>query len=67
MPEPIRHTLVHYIDEAGHDLFGDWLETLADVATRVAIAARLIRPVFCRVGLVWRQQGARGGTQRAAY
>lgn len=43
MPEPIRHTLVHYIDEAGHDLFGDWLETLADVATRAAIAARLIR------------------------
>ena len=30
MPEPIRHTLVHYIDEAGHDLFGDWLETFSD-------------------------------------
>ena len=34
---------MHYIDEAGRDLFGDWLETLADVATRAAIAARLIR------------------------
>ena len=43
MPEPIRHTLVHYTDEAGHDLFGDWLETLVDVATRAAIAARLLR------------------------
>ena len=38
---------MHYTDEAGCDLFGDWLETLADVATRAAIAARLIRPVFC--------------------
>ena len=43
MPEPIRHTLIHYTDESGRDLFGDWLETLTDVATRAAIAARLIR------------------------
>ena len=43
MPEPIRHTLVHYTDEDGRDLFGGWLETLMDVATRAAIAARLIR------------------------
>ena len=34
---------MHYTDEAERDLFGDWLETLADVATRAAIAARLIR------------------------
>ena len=38
MPEPIRHTLVHYSDEAGNDLFGDCLESLADVATRTANA-----------------------------
>ena len=43
MPEPIHHTVVHYTDEAERDLFGDWLETLADIATRAAIAARLIR------------------------
>ena len=43
MSEPIPHTLIHYTDEAGQDLFGAWLETLADVGTRATIAARLLR------------------------
>ena len=43
MPEAVRHTLIHYTDDAGHDLFGRWLNTLADVGTRASIAARLVR------------------------
>lgn len=43
MPEPISHTLVHYTDDAGNDLFGHWLKTLADAPTRATIAARLLR------------------------
>jgi putative addiction module killer protein len=43
MPKSIRHTLIHYTDEAGIDLFGQWLESLADVGTRATIAARLVR------------------------
>lgn len=43
MPESIRHTLIHFTDEAGCDLFGQWLEGLADVGTRAMIAARLVR------------------------
>ena len=43
MPEPISHTLVHYTDDAGKDLFGHWLEALTDAPTRATIAARLIR------------------------
>jgi putative component of toxin-antitoxin plasmid stabilization module len=43
MTEPVPHTLIHYTDEAGRDLFGAWLETLADVSTRATIAARLLR------------------------
>ena len=43
MPESVHHTLIHYTDDAGRDLFGDWLDTLADVGTRAAIAARLLR------------------------
>ena len=43
MVEPIKQTLVHYTDEAGKDLFGLWLETLTDSATRATIAARLVR------------------------
>ena len=43
MPEPIVHTLVHYTDEAGRDLFGQWLDTVADIGTGAAIAARLVR------------------------
>jgi putative addiction module killer protein len=43
MTEPVPHTLIHYTDEAGRDLFGAWLETLADVGTRATIAARLLR------------------------
>ena len=43
MPELIRHTLIHYTDEAGIDLFGQWLESVADVGTRATIAARLVR------------------------
>jgi putative addiction module killer protein len=43
MPEAICHTLIHYTDEAGFDLFGQWLESLADVGTTATIAARLVR------------------------
>lgn len=43
MPESIRHTLIHYTDEAGIDQFGQWLESLADVGTSATIAARLVR------------------------
>lgn len=43
MPESIRDPLIHYTDEAGIDLFGQWLERLADVGTRATIAARLVR------------------------
>lgn len=48
MPEPTPHTLVHYTDPSGADLFGLWLDGLTDVRTRAAIAARLIR---LRLGL----------------
>ena len=43
MPESICHTLIHYTDEAGCNLFGQWLESLADVGTMATIAARLVR------------------------
>ncbi len=43
MPDAIKHTLIHYTDGAGIDLFGQWLEALADVGTRATIAARLVR------------------------
>ena len=43
MPGSICHTLIHYTDEAGCNLFGQWLESLADVGTRATIAARLVR------------------------
>ena len=35
--------MVHYTDSAGVDLFGQWLDALADVGTRATIAARLVR------------------------
>ena len=43
MPEPIAHTLIHYTDGTGEDLFGEWLQSLLDMPTRAAIAARLLR------------------------
>ncbi len=43
MPESIKLTLIHYTDGAGVDLFGQWMDALADVATRATIAARLVR------------------------
>ena len=43
MPEPIRHTLVHYTDDTGTDMFGDWLAALTDNFTRATIAAQLLR------------------------
>ena len=43
MAEPIKQTLVRYTDDAGKDLFGDWLKTLTDTPTRATIAARLLR------------------------
>ena len=43
MSESICHTLIHYTDEAGCNLFGRWLESLADLGTRATIAARLVR------------------------
>jgi putative addiction module killer protein len=43
MPETFKHTLVHYTDGAGVDLFGQWLDALADMGTRATIAARLVR------------------------
>ena len=43
MPETVKHTLLHYTDGAGVDLFGQWLDALADVGTRAMIAARLLR------------------------
>ena len=43
MPESICHTLIHYTDEDGNDLFGQWLDGLADVGTSATIAARLVR------------------------
>ena len=43
VPETIKHTPIHYTDGAGVDLFGQWLDALADVGTRAMIAARLLR------------------------
>lgn len=43
MSEAIKHTLIHYTDEFGVDLFGQWLDALTDVGTRATIAARLVR------------------------
>ena len=42
MPEPIPHSLLHYT-EGGADLFGAWLDSVADLIARASIAARLIR------------------------
>ena len=42
-PEPIRKTLLHYVDAGGIDKFGEWLEEVTDPTARAAIAARLIR------------------------
>lgn len=39
---PIPHTLLHYTED-DIDLFGQWLESVADVIARASIAARLIR------------------------
>ena len=43
MAEPILHTLVHYTDETGRDLFGLWVDNLADIGAGATIAARLVR------------------------
>ena len=36
-------TLKHYVDRAGYDLFGSWLDGLADIKAQARIAARLLR------------------------
>jgi putative addiction module killer protein len=37
------YTLLHFTDETGRDLFGQWLNDLADLRAQTRIAARLIR------------------------
>lgn len=74
MPEPIPHQLLHYTDSSGVDQFGRWLDDLADVTTRAAIAARLMR---LRLGLfgdckplgagLWEQRTHHGAGFRVFY
>lgn len=37
------YTLKHYVDRAGDDLFGSWLDGLTDLKAQARIAARLLR------------------------
>lgn len=37
------YKLKHYVNSFGDDLFGVWLDSLADIRTRSRIAARLLR------------------------
>ncbi len=37
------YKLKHYVDSFGDDLFGSWLDALADIRVRARIAARLLR------------------------
>lgn len=74
MPEPIPHQLLHYTDSSGVDHFGRWLDGLADITTRAAIAARLMR---LRLGLfgdckplgsgLWEQRTHHGAGFRVFY
>ena len=37
------HEIIHYLDEAGHDLYQAWLEALRDRVAKVAIIKRVAR------------------------
>ncbi|MBK5913165.1 type II toxin-antitoxin system RelE/ParE family toxin [Rhodocyclus purpureus] len=37
------HEIVHYLDEAEHDLYLDWLDSLRDRVAKVAIIKRVAR------------------------
>lgn len=54
---PVPHTLLHYT-EGEIDLFGEWLDSVADLIARAAIAARLIR---LELGLFGDCKGLDGG------
>lgn len=36
-------TVTHYLDEAGHDLYQDWLDALRDRVAKVAVIRRVAR------------------------
>jgi len=54
---PVPHTLLHY-SENDIDLFGQWLDSVADVIARASIAARLVR---LELGLFGDSKGLDGG------
>ena len=37
------HEIIHYLDEAEHDLYQSWLESLRDRVAKVAIIKRVAR------------------------
>jgi putative addiction module killer protein len=37
------HEIIHYIDEAGNDLYQEWLDSLRDRLAKVAIIKRVAR------------------------
>jgi putative addiction module killer protein len=57
MTEPVPHSLLHYT-EGGTDLFGEWLDSVADLIARASIAARLVR---LELGLFGDSKGLDGG------
>lgn len=57
MAPPIPHTLLHYTEDE-IDLFGQWLDSLTDLISQAAIAARLVR---LELGLFGDCKGLEGG------
>lgn len=57
MAPPIPHTLLHYTEDE-IDLFGQWLDSLTDLISQAAIAARLVR---LELGLFGDCKGPEGG------